>query len=213
MLFIFTPNMLLKPFQHCLSFVLKWLKLSCNGPSRSRNQTVSIVCHLPRAAVKTGARRAVFTALLEKPNAQFCDVWGRGCPASAAAIMSSISSVGTPLGGCASGALPGRWWGAFSEGGRNRFEPLFTWFYGTLKPKIKPVRPLKSVLDNYNFLSSHVYSNGAQAVVIWDSRRFATPPSARASPTNPKAPKACSLLKAKRSNPARILSPVKSITL
>jgi len=65
-LFIFTPDILLKPFQHCLSFVLKLLKLPSNGPSRSRNQTVSIVCHLPRAAVKTGARRAVFTALLEK---------------------------------------------------------------------------------------------------------------------------------------------------
>ena len=137
----------------------------------------------------------------KKPNAQFCDVLGRGRLASAAAIMSSISSVGTRLGGRASGALPGRWWGAFSEGGRNRFEPLFRWFYWTLKLKIKPVRPLKSVLDNYNFLSSHVYSNGAQAVVIWDSRRFATPPSARASPTK------------KRSNPARIWSPVKSNTL
>ena len=33
------------------------------------------------------------------------------------------------LGGCAVNALALRWRGAFSEGGRNWFEPVLTWFY------------------------------------------------------------------------------------
>ena len=64
--FILTPDILYKSFQHCLSFILNWLKPPSTGPSPSRNQNVSIVCHLPRAAFKTSARPAVFTALLEK---------------------------------------------------------------------------------------------------------------------------------------------------
>lgn len=65
-LFILTPDILYKSFQHCLSFILNWSKPPSTGLSPSRNQNVSIVCHLPRAAFKTGARPAVFTALLEK---------------------------------------------------------------------------------------------------------------------------------------------------
>ena len=33
------------------------------------------------------------------------------------------------LGGCTVSALAGCWRGAFSEGGRNWFEPVLTWLY------------------------------------------------------------------------------------
>ena len=90
-------------------------------------------------------------------------------------LFSVFPQSATVLGGCAGGALSAkadetslnRSWHGFTEG---------------FKTKIKPVRSLKCVLDNYNYLSSNIYSNGAQAVVIWFSRRFATLPSARASP-------------------------------
>lgn len=60
-LFILTLDILLKPFQHCLSFALNWLKPPSTGPSSFRKPNFSIVCQLLRAAVKTGARCAMLT--------------------------------------------------------------------------------------------------------------------------------------------------------